>query len=333
MPYNIYNGRQVAPYAGGQTVPTSGTYFATYGGQNVVPYGGNGGPTPPGALPTGGGLISRGMAAVGAGGPGTEAYRKKQVDQAATDAGNFAGQGETGYGNMTKELAKDRDFYREMMGGKNSIATEQLRQGLQQQLSQQQAMAAGASPANAAMAARNAAMNMGKASYGMTGQAAAAQLAERQMAAEQLARLNLGQREQDINVGVGSRKNQIDALNPGMDKPKGPSTWEKIFAGGAAVAPLFSDERLKEDVKGGDKAVRHALSKLSAKSYRYKDEGHGKGEQLGILAQDLERAGLKQAVIDTPVGKAVDVGKLSGANAAMIAHLGKRISKLEKGRK
>ena len=59
------------------------------------------------------------------------------------------------------------------------------------------------------------------------------------------------------------------------------------------------------------------------------DDKHGKGEQIGILAQDLEKAGLKQAVIDTPEGKKVDTSKLSGALAAATASMHQRIKALE----
>lgn len=344
-------------------------YYATYNGQSVTPYAGQkqpgvdeqrarmalgqrlaalqpsayGAPTPMGAPAPGdpasasggggaGGIFSRIGAAASNPPAGSEADRKRQLVAAATSAGNFAGQGEAGYGAMTNELAGQRQFFNDMMAGRNSVATEQLRQGLQQQQALQQSMAAGASPQNSAMAARTAAMMMGRNAAGMTGQAALAQLAERQMAAEQLARLNLGQREQDINVGLGSRQNQMTGLGANKaEQPKGPSTTQQLIGGAAIAAGLLSDERLKENVRDGSRKARSALAKLGAKTYRYKDERHGKGEQFGFLAQDLEKAGLKSAVIETPIGKAIDVGKLAGANTGMLAELGKRVAKLEKG--
>lgn len=267
---------------------------------------------------------------VGAGGPGTEADRKKQLAAAATAAGDFANQGQVGYGGMTAELAKQRQFFNDMMMGRNSVATEQLRQGLQQQQAMQQSMAAGASPANSVMAARNAAMNMGRNAAGMTGQAALAQLAERQMAAQQLANINLGQRGQDIEVGLGSRQNQMTGLGANKpEQPKGPSDMQKGLAIAGALAPLFSDERLKTDVKSGDGVAKKALETLSAHTYRYKDPKFGEGQQLGVMAQALEKAGLKQAVVDTAQGKMIDTNKLTGANTSMLAALAKRVSKLE----
>jgi hypothetical protein len=72
------------------------------------------------------------------------------------------------------------------------------------------------------------------------------------------------------------------------------------------------------------------LSALKAQSFRYKDPANGNGPQLGVMAQNLERAGLKQAVVDTPRGKVVDTAKLTGANTAMLAAMQERLKKLEK---
>jgi hypothetical protein len=260
-----------------------------------------------------------------------EANKKKQLEAAAAAAGNFAGQGEAGYGAMTGELAADRAYQRDIMTGKNSLSGEQLRQGLQQNMAAQRSMAASATPQNAVMASRNAMNNMNRAGIGMSGQAALAGIQERNAAASTLGQMNLGQRGQDIEVGLGSRQNQMTGLGANKpDKPKEPSFGQRLAMGAAAAAPiLFSDERLKTDVKSGDSAARKAVDTLAAHMYRYKDSKHGDGPQLGVMAQALEKAGLKQAVIDTPEGKAVDHAKLTGANTAMIAALAKRMAKVE----
>lgn len=322
--YGIYNGRQVAPYSG-PAPATSGSYYATYNGHNVVPYGGA---TPPPPTSTSGLLNAINPR------PSADANRQKELEAAAAAAGNFANQGEAGYGNLTGNLASDRAYLEGLRSGQNSLSAEQLRQGLSQQHAQQRSMAASASPQNAAMAARIAANNMARASYGMSGQAAMAGIAERNAAAGQLSNLDLQQRGQDIEVGLGSRQNQMTGLGANKpDKPKDPSTTDKLFAAAGTLAPLFSDERLKENIEPGDKAARRVLSKLAAKSYDYKDERHGKGKQLGFLAQDLERAGAKSAVVETPIGKAIDTGKLTGINTGLIASMAKRLSKLEGKRK
>ncbi len=304
------------------------SYFSTYGGQQLVPYGAPGQQAPAFPnLPGPFGDMARRLAERGK-------NEKGALRDAANQAGDFANQGQAGYGGMTAEMAKDREALRALASGQNSIAAEQLRQGLGSQQAAQQSMAASASPQNAAMAARTAMNNMNRNAYGMAGNAAMAGIAERNAATQALAQMNLGQRGQDIDVGLGSRGNQMTGLGANKpDQPKQPGAWDKALAAGGMGLAMFSDERLKENVKDGTKAVRRAFAKLSPKTYDYKDDRMGKGEQVGFLAQDLERAGLKSAVIETPIGKAVDVGKLSGANTAAISDLAKRMAKLEKGGK
>jgi len=355
--YATYGGQQVVPYAGQaqldpevqrqrMAIARGLAAPVTYGAPTpmMAPSGGGnppsapsgsvgGGVAPSGAAPSGGdvgdgNLISRIQKALERKRASSTDY---QLQQAAGAAGNFAGQGEAGYGNMTAELAAERERLRRLASGEDSIAREQVRQGTQQQLAAQQAYAASASPQNSVMAARNAANNMARANYGAAGQSALAQLAERQAATQALAQLNLGQRDQDVNVGLGSRGNQINALTANK-KPKEPSNWQKALAAGGALAPLFSDERLKTNVKDGDKAARKALETLGAKTYRYKDPKFGAGEQFGVMAQKLEKAGLTNTVIDTPEGKMIDTNKLTGVNTGLIAALGRRVAKLEKGR-
>ena len=91
----------------------------------------------------------------------------------------------------------------------------------------------------------------------------------------------------------------------------------------------MSDRRLKTGVRDGDRDAMKALSKMKAKSFEYKDERHGQGRRTGIMAQDLEKAGLGYAVIDTPQGKAIHGGHLATSLAAMMPVLAKRISALE----
>jgi hypothetical protein len=144
-------------------------------------------------------------------------------------ASDFAGQGEAGYGDMTAELAKRRAFLEALARGENSVAMEQVRQGGQQAIAGQQAMAAGARPANAAMAARTAAMNAGRIQSGMAGQGAMAGLLERQQAEQALANMNLGQRGQDIQVGLGGRGLAMGGLGTLINAPKDPSWYDRLM--------------------------------------------------------------------------------------------------------
>jgi hypothetical protein len=154
---------------------------------------------------------------------------------------------------------------------------------------------------------------------------------ERQGAANALQNAILQQRQQDMQVALGSRGNAINAF--GNIQP-GKSTLEQympvINAGVGAASLAASDRRLKKDIGDGSKDVSKAIEGLKAYSYKYKDEKHGKGKRVGIMAQDLEKAGLKHAVVNTPEGKMVHGAHLATANTAMIAELGKRLSKIEK---
>ncbi|MGE0551749.1 MAG: tail fiber domain-containing protein [Kofleriaceae bacterium] len=260
--------------------------------------------------------------------------RRAALDGQGRAAGRFAFRGEQGYGAMTQEAEASRQYLRDLAMGKNSVAAEQLRQGMQQGQAAQASMAAGASPQNAAMAARTAANNMARLGYGMSGQQAIAGLQERNDAQRALAQMILEQRGQDINVALGSRQNAVGAYQAGLKppEPQGPSTKDQLLGAATALGSALakSDRRLKTDIEDGEDDARAALRKLVANSYRYKNDRYGKGKHLGVMAQNLEEAGLGFAVVNEPDGKAVDGGKLSTALAAMMATQEGRLSKLER---
>jgi hypothetical protein len=72
---------------------------------------------------------------------------------------------------------------------------------------------------------------------------------------------------------------------------------------------------------------------LRSYTFKYKDKKLGKDRELGVMAQDLERSGLKHTVIETPKGKAVHGAALATANTAMLSALERRVSKIEGGKK
>jgi len=260
--------------------------------------------------------------------------QRNDLNKTGDAANRFANYAQGGYQNLGVESQSVRDALRRQAQGQDSLSSEQLRQGLGQQLAAQRSMAASASPQNAAMAARTGAMQMGRAQAGMTGQAAMAGIAERNAAQQALAQMLMQQRQQDLQAALGSRGNAVSAFG-GVSPEK--SGLEKaqplISAAGGAAALAASDRRLKHEVADGDGDARTAIDGLRAYSFKYKDEKYGKGKQVGVMAQDLEKAGLKHAVIDTPSGKMVHGAKLATANTAMIAALGRRLSKLEGGGK
>src|SRR5262245_15627896 len=68
--------------------------------------------------------------------------KRAELDAQGKAAGGFADVGEAGYGAMTQESAATRERLRQLAEGKDSLAAEQLRQGLQLQNAQQRSFAA-----------------------------------------------------------------------------------------------------------------------------------------------------------------------------------------------
>ena len=185
------------------------------------------------------------------------------------------------------------------------------------------------------MAARTGAMQMGRLGSGMSGQAAMAGIQERSEAQKALSDMMMKQQALHMQGALQSRQNAIGAYGGGQVEKSwgekwGPAIGQGISAmAGKPGAGTASDRRLKTDIEDGDTKANKILDGLKSYTFKYKDSKYGKGEQLGIMAQDLERLGLKQAVTETAAGKALDAGKLSGANTAMIAALSRRLMKLE----
>jgi hypothetical protein len=142
-------------------------------------------------------------------------------------------------------------------------------------------------------------------------------------------------RGQDVNAALGAGGNAVNAYGQQVANPQ-KTAGQQILNAGVGVASAMaakSDRRAKTDIEDGDADARTATDKLKAFAYEYKDKKDGKGRQFGVMAQDLERAGLKHAVIDTPKGKYVDGAKAALSGLGLVAALGRRVAKLESGRK
>lgn len=159
------------------------------------------------------------------------------VGRQAGEAGAFADVSQLGVARLGNEANDEREFLRRLARGENSLAGEQLRQGLQQNIAGQQAMAASASPANSAMAARTAAMQAARLGSGMAGQQAMAGIAERNAAQQSLMNAILAQRHQDLQAALGSRRESLQGYL-GLEDARAkryaadmgvPSTGERLF--------------------------------------------------------------------------------------------------------
>lgn len=263
--------------------------------------------------------------------PGEEEQRAGLTQQAQA-AGDFAGLGESGFGRLGGELGGEYGFLRDIASGKNSIAGEQLRQGLQQQLAAQRSMAAGASPQNQSMAMLHAsrnAMNMGS---GLAGQQALAGMEERRQAQSALLQALLQQRQQELSAALGSRGNAIQGyggITPGQSTL---DSWAGPLMGAASIAA--SDRNLKTDVQHADGKVDAMLDAIAPMSYRYIDEKRfGAGPRVGIMAQDLQKteAG-RELVIETEHGLMVDLAATVPVLLATVARLNARVRELEQGK-
>lgn len=120
---------------------------------------------------------------------------------------------------------------------------------------------------------------------------------------------------------------------PSSNDSGGPQAGQAVNPGWGGPGPsvTYSDERLKTGVRDAGAEIDEMLDRLSAKSYRYKNEDrHGRGERAGIMAQDMlkSKAGAR-VVFDAPDGKALDINKAISAALASSARLNERMRKLE----
>lgn len=102
-------------------------------------------------------------------------------------------------------------------------------------------------------------------------------------------------------------------------------------ASAAPVAAAASDERLKKNIRSGDREIGSFLDAIGSSTYEYKDKKWGGGKYASPMAQELERSELgKGLVIDTPSGKMVDYARGAGTYLAAAAMLNKRLKRIEK---
>lgn len=188
------------------------------------------------------------------------------------------------------------------------------------------------------------------------GQSQQAALSDQQAAQSQLSgTLNNG-RQGDLslanaNAGFQQGQNQLaqgynaQLLNQSNAELQGQnSNWQSAqsndhgIIGGlvSGIGAAMSDERSKTDIADGGDAIDEMLSKLVAKTYKYKDETkYGKGSRAGIMVQDLEKSKYGKALtVDIPgTGmRGFDVAKAVSAALAASARLDSRLRSVEAAR-
>lgn len=153
-------------------------------------------------------------------------------DQLRQLAQTGAGMGQAAWSNYLGDrggLGGTMGYLQGQMQGQNSVSALQLQQALQQNQAAQQSMAAGASPRNAAMAARTAMINSANLGAGLAGQQALAGLQERNAAAQQLGGLQLQQTGQDLNAAQMGYGLAGSSYGTAIGNPQ--KTWGGVLGG------------------------------------------------------------------------------------------------------
>lgn len=108
----------------------------------------------------------------------------------------------------------------------------------------------------------------------------------------------------------------------------------KAFVGGlisSGATAAASDKNAKKDIRELSSDDMSAfLDEITGYKYSYKNKKHGRGEQIGVMAQDIEKVA-PEAVIEIDAVKHIDYDdpKLKNAQMAALANLHERLKKLE----
>jgi hypothetical protein len=296
-----------------------------------------------------GGNATKGMLS----GPQTGAYQRGYLQNDFMQRGapmmntGMADQARGGQSQLAQMLFQQATGQRQ---GAGELAVQrQAGNAMAQQTSQAQ-MARGS---NAALAGRAAARMNADIGTNAAGQAGIAQMQDQQSAQNQLGGLLGMQRGQDIQTAGANQQSQLAqqqlqlsalAQMLGVDEAALRQDQAKraiglqdkgnlatlLQIGGQAGVAAASDRNLKTDIRDADYDVDDILRNLRPKAYRYKDEKHGKGARVGIMAQDLELSWLGAGIVeDTAEGKMLDVNKALSLALAAVARLDARVRELE----
>lgn len=108
---------------------------------------------------------------------------------------------------------------------------------------------------------------------------------------------NYGNNVSNNQIGLGNAyaSNDIAATNR---MGSFINSGAKAAGQAGSFSALFSDERLKEDIKEISPSEMAEMKKnLKAYSFKYKSPEHGEGEYVGVMAQDLEKSRLGRTLV------------------------------------
>ena len=166
----------------------------------------------------------------------TATDKRNALNGVGANSNAFAQQLQQYAAGLNAEGIQNRAGLQATANGQNSISAEQLRQGLQQNLATQRSMAAGASPQNAGLAARSAAMAGGRSATALSGQQAVAGLAERQQAQQALAQSIASAYGANVNGANGAYGNAVGAYGGTTPDKSWLDKWSGPIAAGMSVA-------------------------------------------------------------------------------------------------
>lgn len=178
--------------------------------------------------------------------------KRNNLNDVGRNVGYFADDAHVQYQQHNQRLDGALNDLQARANGQNSISALQLHQSLQQNLAVQRAQQAGASPGNAAMAARSAANNSARLGYGLAGQQSLAGLAERAQAQDQYGSLLSNSRGQDVQAALGGYNAQTAAYSGGLNGQQTPTAIQQyapIVAAGAASIRDWNSQQDKEKGK------------------------------------------------------------------------------------
>lgn len=128
------------------------------------------------------------------------------------------------------------------------------------------------------------------------------------------------------NYGMSVANNAIGLGNANAAAHMNASNMQNnlLTQGVSTAAMAFSDERLKTEIEPISKEDLDELRKtIKPYIYKYTSEDYGKGEWVGVMAQDLEKTKLgKSLVVENEDGfKMVDLGKVGSLFLATLAEV------------
>lgn len=141
---------------------------------------------------------------------------------------------------------------------------------------------------------------------------------------KQLAQQDFENRYKKAGGTAGAYQNQAGQFNAmGQQNAQ---MFGSILGAGATMAA--SDERVKEEVEEFNPS--DFLDNITSYKYKYKSpDKHGEGDQVGIMAQDLEKVAPQAISEDSDGTKMIDYSKMGGPMMAALADLSKRVKKVE----